>query len=421
MRSLLASLVIWGLGWASLTWAADTSVTSGEAQPDWPAEIARLQGQLNRTPHQPVLRQQLAIAYNNYAVALADAGRFDDAIIQMGEAVHLDSASTQLQHNLALIHLKAAQEAYQARRLDKAHQLITQALASNPNSADAYAFLGEVEYNRQRLKEAKAAWEKALALDPAMKGVRERLAQVQQELPVESKFEKLSQLHFDIRYHEGLERSTGFDIQDALSQARREVGSDFAFWPQHKTVVIVYSAEQFRQLRQNAPEWAGGQYDGKIRMPLPGTGMDLNEVKRILAHEYTHALTYELTQNRLPAWFNEGLAEYEGWKHGRPPWLLLRQALKTTQLIPWAALSSYFTAASSTQQAALAYEQAHSIVAYLVARYSFWKIKRLLQEVANGQPLEHALTAVYRLKPARLEENWRAWLEEQLAASPAES
>lgn len=411
--------MIW-MGWTSLTWAADTSPNSGEAQPDWPTIITELEDQLNRTPHQPVLRQQLAIAYNNYAVELADEGRVDDAVTQMEEAIRLDPTSTQLQTNLALIHVKAAQEAYQAGRLDKAHQLVTQALASNPNSAEAYTLLGEIEYNRQRLKEAKAAWEKALALDPTLEGARERLAQVKQELPVESKFEKLSQLHFDIRYHEGLERSTGFDIQDALSQARREVGSDFAFWPQHKTVVIVYSAEQFRQLRQSAPEWAGGQYDGKIRMPLPGTGMDLTEVTRILAHEYTHAITYELTQNRLPAWFNEGLAEYEGWRHGQPPWLLLQQAVKTNHLIPWASLSGSFTAASSTQQAALAYEQAHSIVAYLVERYSFWKIKRLLQEVTNGQPLEGALTAVYRLKPARLEENWRAWLQEKLSVSPAE-
>lgn len=393
--------------------------TMAEAEPDWPGRIIQLRERLDRVPNDHQAREQLAIAYNNYAVTLADAGNVDDAVEQLEEALRLDPASVQLKANLATIHVKAATEAYQAHRLTEAKRLVQEALAVTPNNAEPYVLLGEIEYNSQRLKEAKAAWEKAVALRPDLLEVRTKLSQLDQELPVESKFEKLSQVYFDLRYTTQLERASGFDIQDMLLKARREVGSDFAFWPTRKIVALLYTAEEFRTLRQQAPEWVAGQYDGKIRVPLPGQDLDHQAVTRILYHEYTHAVVYELTKGLLPTWFNEGLAEYEAWKHEAPPWTLLREAAAQARLLPWQALSTPFSASATTMQAGLAYEQAHNIVRYLVERHSFWRIKRLLKAVGEGTPFEQALQAEYRLKLPRLEENWRAWLKELLAASPA--
>lgn len=393
--------------------------TPAEPNPDWSDVIIHLRDRLDRVPSDAQAREQLAIAYNNYAVTLADAGKIEDAVEQLQEALRVDPANAQLKTNLATIHLKAAQEAYRAHRLPEAKRLANAALAVTPNNADPYVLLGEIEYDGQHLKEAKAAWEKALALRPDRVEVRTKLSQLNQELPVESTFEKLSQLYFDLRYTGQLERASGFDIQDMLLKARREVGSDFAFWPTRKIVVLLYTAGEFRRLRQQAPEWSAGQYDGKIRVPLPGQDLDLQTVTHTLYHEYTHAVVYDLTKGFLPTWFNEGLAEYEAWKHDEPPWTLLRQALTEGRLISWPALSTQFSASSSMMQAGLAYEQAHNIVRYLAERYSFWRIKRLLKAVGEGTPFDQALQAEFRLKPARLEENWRTWLQERLAASPS--
>ena len=384
--------------------------------PDWPAVIAKLRQQLDGMSERAAVREQLAVAYNNYAVSLADQGRLDDAVRQLEEAVHIDPSSVQFRNNLALIHLKAAQTAYQAHQTQRAKQALDRAIAAMPTLADAYVLLGELEYNSQRLKEAEAAWQKALTLDSTRLDVRKKLERLSQERPVESQFEKLSQLYFDIRYTEGLARSAGFDIQEALLKARREVGSDFACRPTQKLVVLVYSTEQFRRLRQDTPEWVGGQYDGKIRVPLPSQEFDRARVTRILFHEYTHVVIHELTGDRLPTWFNEGLAEYEAWKGETPPWSLLRQALAKGRLIPWADLSTQLSPSRSAQEAALAYEQSHSIARYLVQRYSFWRIKQLLKTVAAGTSLEEALPAQFHLKQSRLEENWLTWLRETLAS-----
>lgn len=415
MRS--AALILLILLFPLRAWAGQG--TAAEANPDWPAVIAQLRERVDRVPSDRQAREQLAIAYNNYAVTLADAGELDEAVEQLEEALRLNPANAQLNTNLAAIHLKAAQEAYQARRLPEAKRLAQKALTAAPAQADPYVLLGEIEYHSQRLKEAKAAWEKALALGPDLPEVRAKLDQLNQELPVESSFEKVSRVYFDLRYTGQLERASGFDIQYLLLKARREVGSDFAYWPTHKIVVLLYTAEEFRRLRQQAPEWSAGQYDGKIRVPLPGQHFDPPTVTRILYHEYTHAVLYDLTNGLLPTWLNEGLAEYEAWKQDEPPWTGLRQALAQGRLLSWQALSASFSASATTMQAGLAYEQAHNIVRYLVERYRFWRIKRLLKAVKEGTPFEEALQREFRLNAARLEEQWRTWLQEQLAASPS--
>lgn len=413
-RLLALGIFLATFGLSTQSRAADADQPKADPAQDWPTVIAQLQEQLSRFPNHPELRQQLAIVYNNYAVQLADQGKLNDAIRQLEEATRFDTANAQLRQNLAMMHLQAAQDAYRTNQIPRAKEAIVESLRVEPNTAQAYALLGEIEYNSQRLKEAKAAWQKALTLKPDFAEVEERLKQVSQELPVESEFERVSQAYFDIRFPDTLERSTGFDLQETLLAARRAIGADFTYWPSRKLVVLVYSAEQFRQLRQNAPEWAAGQYDGKIRVPLPNGELNPQAVTHILYHEYTHAVIQDLTEGRCPTWLNEGLAEYEAWKGSTPPWPMLRHAASTQQVIPWAQLFSAHFAGMSPQEAALAYEQSHSQVRYLVERFGFWRIKRLLQTLKQGTPSDQAVTSEFHLKLPRLEEGWRAWLQDAL-------
>src|SRR3989338_5819666 len=278
---------------------------------DWPVMISQLQQEMYRRPGFAQPRQQLAIAHNNYGVSLSEQQQWAPAIRELEEAIRLDAANGSFKQNLGQIYFKQAEQHYDQHQMELAMAALDRGLTYLPDAARAYALKGEIEYGRQRLKEAKAAWQRAIALDPSIEHLVKRLEQVTEELPVESNFSKLSQAYFYLRYEAGVERQTGFDIQDALLAARRAVGSDFAYWPKHKFVVLIYSAESFRRLRTETPEWMGGQFDGKIRVPLPSAQLDPLEVKRIIFHEYTHALVHDLTSGRCPIWFNEGLAEHE--------------------------------------------------------------------------------------------------------------
>ncbi len=384
---------------------------------DWPTMIARLQQDLQQQPGLARIRQQLAIAYNNYGVNLGNEGRWDVAVQQLQESLRLDESNAQAKENLSRIHLNRAHEAYQQHQPQEALQAVEQALQVNPHLAQAYALRGEIEYDNQKLKEAKASWEQALKLDPSQTDIRKRLEQVTQELPVESDFERVSQASFDIRYQEGLESAIGFDVRDVLLQARREVGSDFAYWPKHRLVVLVYSAESFRKLRQETPEWVGGQFDGKIRVPLPSKQLNPQTVKAILFHEYTHAVIQDIANGKCPTWLNEGLAEYEGRRQMAGPMVQFLRAHQEGRLTPWKDLSDGFSMALTADAVSLSYQESYTIAAYLIERYGFWRIRRILKAVGEGQAWDAVLADEVRLKLKTLEANWQAWLPEFLQRS----
>ena len=411
--------MIWALPlWIALllfSWCPAMAGEEAGDDMDWPQMIARLQQAVYERPGLSHVRQQLATAYNNYGVSLGNQRQWELAAQQLQEALRLDRDNAQFKVNLSSIYLNQAYEAYEQHQLPQAFQRAQDAIALNPKLAQGDALLGEIYYSRQQLKEAKAAWERALARDPSLHEIQARLAQVSEELPVESKFERLSQAYFDLRYEEQLRRPVGFDIRDALLSARRRVGGDFAYWPKYKLIVLIYSAEQFRALRQETPEWVAGQFDGKIRVPLPGAQMNSAMVTQILFHEYTHALIHDLAKGRCPSWLNEGLAEYEGRSQLRGAVPRLAKAAQESRLVPWLELSDHISTALPAEDVGLAYEQSYSAVAYLVERFSFWRIRRVLKALGDGQPWDAALAAELRTKAPRLESQWRQWLPEFLA------
>ena len=385
-----------------------------EAPPDWPTVISRLQQQVYNAPNRGVMLQQLAVAYNNYGVQLGQSGQWELAAQQLQEAIRLDAASTSFRQNFAKIRLQQASGAYQRQRPKEALSHLDEAIAMNPKLAEAYALRGRIEYDQQKLLEAKVAWERALELDPSLPELAKQLQQLKQELPVESKFKKVAQAYFDLRYGEQVERPVGYDVRDTLFEARRLVGSDFAYWPDHKIVVLIYGADTFWKLRQETPEWVSGQFDGKIRVPLPDAQMDQATVRSILFHEYTHALIHDLAGGHCPLWLNEGLAEYQGRKQAEGSLQRLARAYDAQQLVPWPELSEHISTALPPEEVGLAYEQSYSMVAYLAQRFGFWRFRRLLKAFDGGAEWTAAMEAEYRTKLSRLEQWWRDWLPTQL-------
>ena len=77
---------------------------------------------------------------------------------------------------------------------------------------------------------------------------------------------------------------------------------------EERIVAIAQSPEAYRKTT-DAAEWSGGQFDGRIRVPVgPGQGSIADAtIRRTLAHEITHACL-TLT-GRWPAWLQEGLAQ----------------------------------------------------------------------------------------------------------------
>ncbi len=70
---------------------------------------------------------------------------------------------------------------------------------------------------------------------------------------------------------------------------------------------MLYSGEQFHDITRS-PQWAAAAFDGTIRVPMRGAGEKGEDLDRVLAHEFSHALIRSLATRGLPTWLNEGLA-----------------------------------------------------------------------------------------------------------------
>ncbi len=391
---------------------------SGEVRgEDWPRVIH----ELKRLPATPRQRQQLSVAHNNYAIELMNQREWNQAAIELQRAVALDGESRKLKKNLAVVYVNQVNELRQDRRGRsrgshvELQRLLQEALRHDPQSAAAYLLIGDIEYDRQQLTQAKSAWETAQRLDPTLPQIDERLQKLSVEHAVEKRFDRVGNLHFDLRYQGEIPRSSAVDLQSVLEQARKEVGRDFSYFPQHRVVVLVYSEAAFRQVRRG-PDWVGGVYDGKIRVPFPEHTPALVSLRSTLYHEYTHALIHDLTRGRCPVWLNEGLAEFVEAKTRPPQLQQLQAALRSNQLLPWDQLDGCFQSRDAAI-AALAYQQSYSIVAYLDQQYRFHRIRGVLEALSHDATLDDALQTEFRLTTQQLEQRWRRWLPSLVSAT----
>ena len=84
------------------------------------------------------------------------------------------------------------------------------------------------------------------------------------------------------------------------------VSQQLGCYAEEKIVTIIQSREAYKKAT-DAAEWSGGQYDGRIRVPvMNGQQMDARQ-EQVLAHETTHACLAMLGE--WPSWLQEGMAQ----------------------------------------------------------------------------------------------------------------
>jgi tetratricopeptide (TPR) repeat protein len=183
-------------------------------------------------------------------------------------------------------------------------------------------------------------------------------------------------------------------VVDILKEAFRMIGIRINFYPSRPITVILYNEKGFFDVTR-APGWAGGLYDGKIRIPVKGVKGKETMLKRILFHEYTHALVHAITP-RCPIWLNEGLAEY--FSRGENE--------KTIgQLIPLKYLEKTFPSGNPRLVAA-AYIESYSVVRYLIEKHKLFRVKALLESLGKGNDLNTAFNSVFYTSYDQFVKSW---------------
>jgi len=132
-----------------------------------------------------------------------------------------------------------------------------------------------------------------------------------------------------------------------------------------------------------------------------------DSAKGTVAHEFTHLLVAQAAgrgHRQIPAWLNEGLAEYGNIDPSFSYEGALRRAIETDRLNP---LWYQRTFVGKPGDIIAAYGQASSVVQHMISRHGNSKMAELMRAMHATQDIDKALERVYKLDQHTLDAEWR--------------
>jgi hypothetical protein len=153
--------------------------------------------------------------------------------------------------------------------------------------------------------------------------------------------------------------------------------------------VAIYKRADFKTVT-DSPDWSGGVYDGKIRLPFGNMKEITPPMRGVLYHEYAHAVVFDLTRGNCPLWLNEGIAQMFELTQFKRPTDEAGRASGKGSADDFKKLEKSFSKLSSAE-ASLAYRQSYSMVNYIVATYGWHRVKQMLIDLGEGMKIDEAV------------------------------
>jgi len=357
------------------------------------------------------------LSHSAKAQQLMNSGEYDLALDELKAGFSLFPYDQALRRNLASAHAQIGQRELKLSRYDQAaaHFALARELAPGANDlgllrgialylgknydaartellaagdrAETLIYLGRISYDTGDLPGALSLWRRALEQDPAQKTVAALIEKAERELPVESKMDKGYSSMFDLSFDAELPPGLSAEVLDALESAYNSVGADLGHFPTTRIPVLLYTKSDYSSVTAG-PDWSGGLYDGKIRLPVGGVTKLPPQLRAVIFHEFTHVLIAELAHGNVPTWLNEGLAEIQGRKEFTPP--APRRRTSRGGVLPLSTLSGAFTSMAGAE-AGLAYQQSYSMAQFMVSRYGWYAMQRILKHLGERAGIESAV------------------------------
>jgi tetratricopeptide (TPR) repeat protein len=307
-----------------------------------------------------------------------NSGRIRDAAAAFDEALKVSPQQ-------APVLLGAGVTAHLQGREEHARRFLVDALKLDPSMTPAALLLGNVLYRSGDLEGAIEVYQQALLRVPAHSRLTAQLEAWRKEAALHSSFGRKLGDHFTVLFEGPAEAALADRAVEILESAYWRIGTALYTYPADVITVVLYTREQFRDITQS-PDWAGGAFDGRIRVPVQGALQNRAEFERVLSHEFTHALIQSLAPRGVPFWLHEGLAVcFEGSDLGRKA----QQVSAAKTRLPLARLERSF-AGLSGGDAALAYAESAVAVRALLDVAGAPAVVNLLDDLGRGAPLADA-------------------------------
>ena len=368
---------------------------------------------LRYDPENSTISEQLAIFYNNYGLKYVNSGKYKPAIENLEYALEYSPDSKSLTRNLYNVILEYADYLQKKKNYRKALRLAKDAIDLLPDLSSGYVFIGNIYYNQDDFIEALTYWDMALKRDPANDDLNKRIEKLKRENDVEKAFGTKRKSYFRIRFDKELDSDYVGLISEMLKHARSSVQNEFNLYSSEIIPVVVYADEQFQQATKQ-PHWTQGLYDGKIRLKSQDISLGDENLKRVLFHEYAHAVIYLNYGYNIPAWLHEGFAQFNEPDQSISPADIrfLSAYIKDKNKFSVEKLNGMFDKRSDQETTRAAYIEARIFFSYLIDKYSKYRLKRLLKELEESNIWQETLKEVYHKNIARIDEDFNNYLDD---------
>ncbi|MCB9907491.1 MAG: hypothetical protein H6830_07225 [Planctomycetes bacterium] len=291
-------------------------------------------------------------------------------------------------------------EALEAQRYDEAVRLFDEARQGDPeepvfqaNLAEAYARWA-VATADEELALAIERLEKAIVWAPGRAELVALLERLRTRLAAEADFVEDQSLHFTLHYDGDRADllSRGYlEVLDDLEGAYQDYGEFFDVFPveagRPKFRALLYDRAAFDNVT-GIGEWAGGAYDGSIRVPVRNFERERGAIRHTLRHELVHAFIEEVGGKRVAGWLNEGLAQYlsfEGNGARATGVERARQRLAGQTLFSLTQLTGTLASLQDPARVTVAYDQALGFTDWLAVHYGERTLVHLVTASKGGE------------------------------------
>jgi tetratricopeptide (TPR) repeat protein len=326
----------------------------------------------------PLHAQSKVLELNDAGWKALQNGYVDRAAALFAEALTL-------RPNDPVLLLGAGAAAHEQGKQREAMKQLQRALELRPALFEASWLLGEIAYAEGEADLAIQTYEKALKFAPGNADLTTRLDEWHRESTVHQTFEEVRYDRFRVMFEGRKEESLAARATEVFNSAFFRIGEKLGEYPTNTIVAVLYTEQQFRDITR-APQWSGGQYDGRIRIPVAGAAQKPELFEQVLTHELTHAIVASIAPRGVPQWLNEGLAQYFD---GTSPQPAARRMKALGRSVPLRNLEGNFGQLSAAQ-AQIAYDESVLAVGVLLDRPGFgWS--RLLHRLADGESFDEAI------------------------------
>jgi tetratricopeptide (TPR) repeat protein len=358
-----------------------------------------------------LVRPYVAILWNNLGIEQEKHDGTKVSVSAFKKASVLDANNPVIQMNLAHAY-------WEQRDPEMTTEFLERLITLAPNEPFPHVAMADLLQERDRMSEAARHLDQAAehaGNDPATQSyLRTVAAKVRRTEQTEGRLNRGDSTHFTVKYDGGTDQDTWTVVVEILEEAYREIGQQLGHFPSRPIVVVLHAKESFQSVT-GSPAWVDGLFDpvlGRIQVPTQGALTDHAWLKRVLRHEFVHALLHDLqglNSTALPTWLNEGLAMQLSNDH----WSDLEQRNQgTVPVIPLSALEGSWGGLSN-EAASAAYLEANSAARYLIDRYGMHEMRQLLARLKNKQPLPAVMQTQLSLSYDQFQSRWLEQLHKE--------